>query len=89
MRAEADVLIVDLDGRAVAEFSISAEDGGSFREGEFDGDPWQLRLNNRNTRLFDWSEWDDEWLRIRRSVVDRLAVGVTVETFEAVLSGIE
>ncbi len=89
VRAEADVLIVDLDGRAVAEFSISAEDGGSFREGEFDGDPWQLRLNNRNTRLFDWSEWDDEWLRIRRSVVDRLAVGVTVETFEAVLSGIE
>ena len=89
VRAEADVLIVDLDGRAVAEFSISAEEGGSFREGEFDGDPWQLRLNNRNARLFDWSEWDDEWIRIRRGVIDQLAVGITVETFAEVLSGVQ
>ena len=47
VRAEADVLLVDLDGRAVAEFTIIAEQEGAFREGEFDGDPWQLRLNSR------------------------------------------
>ena len=89
VRAEADVLIVDLDGRAVAEFTITARQEGSFREGEFDGDPWQLGLNNRNARLFDWSEWDDEWSRIQRDVVDQLAVGIAVETFEEVLSGVE
>ena len=89
VRAEADVLIMNLDGRAVAEFTITALQEGSFREGEFDGDPWQLGLNNRNTRLFDWSEWDDEWSRIQRAVVEQLATGIAVETFEEVLAGVE
>jgi hypothetical protein len=89
VRAEADVLIVNLDGRVIAEFTITAQQEGSFREGEFDGDPWQLGLNNRTTRLFDWSEWDDEWARIQREVIDQLAVGIAVETFEEVLSRVE
>ena len=88
VRAEADVMLVNLDGRAVAEFTSIAEQEGSFREGVFDGDPWQLRLNNRNTRLFDLGEWDDEWTRVRRAVIDQLAVGISVETFEEVLSGV-
>ena len=89
VRAEAEVLIVNLDGRAVAEFTIIAEQEGSFREGEFDGDPWQLRLRNREARLFDWSEWDDEWRRIRRAVMDQLAGGIAAETFGEVLSWVE
>ena len=89
VRAEADVLLVDLDGRAVAEFTIIAEQEGSFREGEFDGDPWQLRLNSRNARLFDWGQWDDEWRRIQRAVIDQLAVGIATETFAEVLSWVE
>ena len=89
VRAEAEVLIVNLDGRAVAEFTIIAEQEGSFREGEFDGDPWQLRLRNREARLFDWSEWDDEWRRIRRAVIDQLAGGIAAETFGEVLSWVE
>lgn len=89
VRAEAEVLLVNLDGRAVAEFTIVAEQEGSFREGEFDGDPWQLRLNNRNARLFDWGEWDDEWSRIQRAVIDQLAVGIATETFAEVLSWVE
>ncbi len=89
VRAEADVLIVNLDGRAVAEFTITARQEGTFREAEFDGDPWQLGLNNRNTRLFDWSEWEDEWRRIQRAAINQLATGITVETFEAVLSGVQ
>ena len=89
VRAEADVLIVNLDGRVVGEFTITARQEGSFREGEFDGDPWQLGLNSRNARLFDFGEWDDEWRRIRREVIDQLAVGIAVETFEEVLSGVE
>jgi len=89
VRAEADVLLVDLDGRAVAQFVITSQDEGPFRVGEFDGDPWQLGLSGRNARIFDWSEWDDEWSRIRRSVIDQLAVGVTAETFAEVLSRIE
>jgi hypothetical protein len=80
---------VNLDGRAVAEFTITARQEGTFREAEFDGDPWQLGLNNRNTRLFDWSEWEDEWRRIQRAAINQLATGITVETFEAVLSGVQ
>jgi len=86
VRAEADVLLVGLDGRAVAEFTITSQEEGSFREGEFDGDPSQLGLSSRNARIFDWSEWDDEWSRIRRSVIDELAVGITSGTFAEVLS---
>ena len=89
VRAEADVMLVNLDGRAVAEFTIIAEQEGSFREGEFDGDPWQLWLSNRNSRLFDWGEWDDEWSRIQRAVIDQLAVGIATETFAEVLSWVE
>ena len=89
VRAEAEVLLVNLDGRAVAEFTITAHQKGSFREGEFDGDPWQLQLNNRNARLFDYDEWDGEWSRVQRAVVDQLALGISVETFEEVLSWVE
>jgi len=86
VRAEADVLLVDLDGRAVAAFTITSQEEGSFRVGEFEGDPWQLGLSSRDVRIFDWSGWDDEWSRIRRSVIDELAFGITAETFAEVLS---
>ncbi|MCK5650794.1 MAG: hypothetical protein KAJ42_05445, partial [Gemmatimonadetes bacterium] len=86
VRAEADVLLVDLDGRAVAGFTITSQEEGPFRVGEFEGDPWQLGLNSRDARIFDWSGWDDEWSRIRRSVIHELAVGITAGTFAEVLS---
>jgi hypothetical protein len=89
VQAEAEVLIVNLDGRAVAEFVITSQQEGSFREGEFDGDPWQLGLNNRNTRIFEYDQWDDEWRGIQRAVIDQLAVGISVETFREVLSWVE
>ena len=77
------------DGRAVAEFTITSREEGSFREGEFDGDPWQLGLNNRNARLFDFDAWDDVWSRIQRAVIDELAVGITTEAYREVLSRVE
>ncbi len=89
VNAEADVLLIDLDGRAVAEFTITARERGSFREGEFDGDPWQLGLGNRTARIFDWGAWDDEWSRIEREVIGDLAAGIATETFEEVLSWVE
>jgi hypothetical protein len=89
VRAEADVLLVDLDGRAVAEFTITAREDGSFREGEFDGDPWQLGLSNREARVFEWGAWDDEWVRIQRNVIDQLASGIANETYGEVLSWVE
>ena len=89
VRAEADVIIVNFDGRAIAEFTINSRQEGSFQEGEFDGDPWQLGLSNRDARLFDFAEWADEWTRIQRDVISQLADGITVQTFRAVLSGVE
>jgi hypothetical protein len=89
VRAEAEVLLVNLDGRAVAEFTITAQQETSFREGEFDGDPWQLRLNNRDARLFEYGEWDDEWSRVQRAVINQLARGISAETFREVLSWVQ
>jgi len=89
VRAEANVLLVDLNGRAVAEFTITAREDGSFREGEFDGDPWQLGLSNREARVFEWGAWDDEWIRIQRTVIDQLARGIANETYGEVLSWVE
>ena len=89
VRAEAEVLLVNLDGRPIAEFTISAHQEVPFRVGEFDGDPWQLQLSNRNARLFEFDEWDQEWSRVQRAVVDQLARGISVETFEEVLSWVE
>jgi hypothetical protein len=88
VQAEAEVLLVNLDGRAVAEFTVTSERRGSFREGEFTGDPWQLRLNRRDAPLFDWSVWDGEWIRIQRAVIDHLAGSIAAETFGEVLSRI-
>ena len=89
VRAEAEVLLINLDGRAVAEFTITAHQETSFREGEFDGDPWQLRLGNRNARLFEFDEWDNDWSRLQRAAVDQLALGISAETFREVLSWVE
>ncbi len=86
VRAEAEVLLVDLSGRAVAAFTITSREEGPFRVGEFEGDPWQLGLNSRDARIFDRSGWDDEWSRIRRAVINELAVGITRATFAEVLS---
>ena len=88
VRAEAEVLIVDLDGRAAAQFTIGAHEEGPFLVGDFNGDPWQLGLSGRHARVFDSGEWDGEWSRIRRSVIQELAVGITAETFAEVLSQI-
>ncbi len=82
-------MLVNLDGRTVAEFTITARQEASFREGEFDGDPWQLQLSSRNAHLFEFDEWDQEWGRVQRAVVDQLALGISVETFKEVLSWME
>jgi len=42
-----------------------------------------------NVPLFDFAEWADEWTRIQRDVISQLADGITVQTFRAVLSGVE
>jgi len=88
VRAEAEVLLVNLDGRAAAQFTIAAHEDGPFLVGDFNGDPWQLGLSGRHSRVFELGEWDGEWSRIRRSVIQELAVGITAETFAEVLSRI-
>ena len=51
--------------------------------------PGSYGLTAENARLFDWGEWDDEWRRIQRAVIDQLAVGIATETFAEVLSWVE
>lgn len=84
-RANAEIRIVDLDGRTVARFDAVSREAGPFRRAEFDGDPWQLDLSNADARLFDWNVQEDQWLAIERPLLRQLARAISVGTFEELL----
>jgi hypothetical protein len=84
-RVNAEIRIVDLDGRTVARFDAVAREDGPFRRAEFDGDPWQLDLSDTEARLFDWRMQEDEWLALERPLLRQLARAISVGTFEELL----
>ena len=83
--ADAEMRIVDLDGRTVARFDAVAREAGPFRRAEYDGDPWQLDLSNDEARLFDWNMQEDQWRAIERPLLRQLASAIAVGTFEELL----
>ena len=84
-RANAEIRIVDLDGRTVTRFDAVARESGPFRRADFNGDPWQLDLSNDEARLFDWNVQEDQWLAIERPLLRQLARAISVGTFEELL----
>ena len=84
-RANAEIRIVDLDGRTITRFDAVARESGPFRRADFNGDPWQLDLSNDEARLFDWNVQEDQWLAIERPLLRQSARAISVGTFEELL----
>ena len=85
---EANVVIVDADGREIERFEASSRRSGPFRRGEFDGDPDVLDLPQNDAPFFDPDVFGGQVARIEDELMEDLAVAIASGTFDTVLSGI-
>lgn len=85
---EADVVIVDSEGREVERFASSTRQNGAFRRGEFDGNPSVLPLKDNEKPYFDSTTIADEKRKIEDALLEDLAVAIASGTFDTVLSGV-
>jgi len=85
---EAEVIIVDANGREVERFNASSRQSGPFERGEFDGDPARLDLDEDEERFFDPRVLAAQVGRIEGALLEDLAVAIAVGTFDTLLSGV-
>lgn len=85
---EANVVIVDVDGREIERFTASSSQSGPFQRGEFDGDPSRLPLAPDEEPFFDGRVLADQRARIEGALLDDLAVAIATGTYDTVLMGI-
>jgi tetratricopeptide (TPR) repeat protein len=85
---EANVVLVDADGREVERFTSSSRRSGPFQRGEFDGDPAILELPERDRPFFDPDVLAGQVGRIEGELMEDLAVAIAAGTYDTVLSGI-
>ncbi len=85
---EADVILVDPDGREIERFSASSSQRGPFLRGEFEGDPSILDLEEERARFFDPSVLSEQVGVIEGALLEDLAVAIAVGTFDNVLAGV-
>ena len=85
---EANVTIVDGDGREVQRFTSSTRQSGPFQRGEFDGDPSVLPLRPDEEPFFDPGVLAQQVGRIEEAVLEDLAVAIAAGTYDTLLSGI-
>jgi len=85
---EANVTIVDPDGREVERFTSSSRQSGRFMRGEFDGDPSVLPLRPNEERFFDAAQVAQQVARLQEALLGDLAVAIAAGTYDTVLSGI-
>jgi len=85
---EADVIIVDTDGREIERFTASSSQTGPFQRGEFDGDPSRLPLGRNQQPFFDPDVLADQVGRIEGALVNDLAVAIAAGTYDTVLMGV-
>jgi hypothetical protein len=85
---EANVTIVDGDGREVERFRSSTRQMGPFQRGEFDGDPAVLPLRTNEEPFFDSDVLAQQVGRVEEAVLEDLAVAIAAGTYDTVLSGI-
>lgn len=85
---EANVTIVDGDGREVERFTSSSRQTGPFQRGEFNGDPSVLPLRSNEEPFFDPDVLAQQVGSIEEALLEDLAVAVAVGTYDTVLSGI-
>ncbi|MEQ1855252.1 MAG: hypothetical protein ABL963_02215 [Longimicrobiales bacterium] len=85
---EANVVVVDADGREVERFTSSSRRSGPFQRGEFEGDPAVLTLPDRDRPFFDANLLAGQVGRIEEELMEDLAVAIAAGTYDTVLSGI-
>jgi tetratricopeptide (TPR) repeat protein len=85
---EANVILVDADGREVERVTSSSRSSGPFRRGEFDGDPAVLVLPERDRPFFDANAIAAQVGRLEEALMEDLAVAVAAGTYDTVLSGV-
>jgi hypothetical protein len=85
---EADVILVDADGREVERFTSSSRRSGPFQRGEFEGDPSVLPLRPNEKPFFDPHVISGQVAKIEEELLEDLAVAIAVGTFDTVLSGV-
>ena len=85
---EANIVIVDADGREIERFEASSRKSGPFRRGEFDGDPEVLTLPRGDADFFDADVVAGHVARIEDELMEDLAVAIAAGTYDTVLSGI-
>jgi hypothetical protein len=85
---EANVTLVDVDGREVERFTSSARQSGRFMRGEFPGDPTVLPLRPDEERFFDAVQIGQLVGRLHEGLIAELAGAIAAGTYDTVLSGI-
>lgn len=85
---EADVVIVDVDGREIERFTASSSQSGPFQRGEFDGNPNRLPLDRGEEPFFDPRVIEDQVARIEGALLRDLAVAIAAGTYDTVLLGV-
>lgn len=85
---EAEIVLVDPDGREVNRFTASSTQKGPFERGEFDGDPSTLPLEDDHARYFDPSVIGRHMADIEGAVMQELAVAIAAGTYDQVLMAI-
>jgi hypothetical protein len=85
---EANIVIVDVDGREVERFTASSDQSGPFQRGEFDGDPNRLPLDSREEAYFDPQVNADQIAGIEDALLHDLAVAIAAGTYDTVLRGV-
>jgi hypothetical protein len=85
---EANVVIVDQDGREIERFAASSSQSGPFQRGEFDGDPSRLALDDDEAPFFDPAVFASQAARIETALIQDLATAIAVGTYDTVLMGV-
>jgi hypothetical protein len=85
---EADIVVVDADGREIERFTASSSQRGPFQRGEFDGDPSRLPLSRNDEPFFDPDVLADQVGRIEGALLHDLAVAIATGTYDTVLMGV-
>ena len=85
---EANIVVVDVDGREVERFTASSDQSGPFQRGEFDGDVSRLPLTSNQEPYFDPQVTADQTGRIEDALLHDLAVAIAAGTYDTVLRGV-
>lgn len=85
---EAEIVLVDPDGREVNRLTASARESGPFERGEFQGDPRILPNEGDHARFFDPAVLSGQMTQIEGAVMTGLAAAIASGTYDQIVAAI-